>query len=174
MTSSITSSSTSNTPDSTSTSPAVVPDTKLAPAQSARILLKELQEKFAAFREYMPLAIGVDKQLIARCPELSRKVLRMALGMHVNSLRYLKGMEKATVRFDLDGNTADEVTDEHRKHASEILRERFKKNAEHRKVQLIAEGAQRVAEAAARAAEEELRQRNEKLNALTEKFSRKG
>lgn len=144
----------------------VVPAT-LAPAQNARILLKELQEKFAAFREYMPLAIGIDKQLIARCPELNRKVMRMALGMHVNSLRYLKGMEKATVRFDLDGQPSDAVTDVHRTHASEILRERFKKNADHRKAQRIAEEAARVAEAEALA-------RAEKLNQLTAKFSRKG
>ncbi|PUA16871.1 ProQ/FINO family protein [Glaciimonas sp. PCH181] len=160
----MTSSTTSNTPEVT---PAIAPAVKSAPAQNARILLKELQEKFPAFGEYMPLAIGIDKQLIARCPELNRKVLRMALGMHVNSLRYLKGMEKATVRFDLDGKTTDEVTDVHRTHASETLRERFKKNAEHRKLQ-------RVAEEAARLAEEEARQRTEKLNQLTAKFSRKG
>jgi len=135
------------------TTPTPIP----APTQTARTLLKELQEKFAVFREYMPLAIGIDKQLRARLPELDRKVLRSALGIHTNSLRYLKGMEKATVRFDLDGNTADEVTDTHRAHASEILRERFKKAA-----------AQRKAE---REAEEAARQSAEKLNQLAAKFS---
>lgn len=128
-----------------------------APAQPARTLLKELQGKFAVFREYMPLAIGIDKQLRARLPELDRKVLRAALGIHTNSLRYLKGMEKATVRFDLDGNAADEVAETHRAHASEILRERFKKAA-----------AQRKAE---REAEEAARQSAEKLNQLAAKFS---
>ncbi|MFJ2987329.1 ProQ/FINO family protein [Collimonas sp. NPDC087041] len=135
------------------------------PVQTARVLLKELQEKFAVFRDYLPLAIGIDKQLIARLPELNRKTLRIALGMHTNSLRYLKGMEKATVRFDLDGNHADEVTEVHRTHASETLRERFKKNAEQRK-------AQRVAEAAQLAAEKAARQHAEKLSQLTAKFSR--
>ena len=135
------------------------------PVQTARVLLKELQEKFAVFRDYLPLAIGIDKQLIARLPELNRKTLRIALGMHTNSLRYLKGMEKATVRFDLDGNSADEVTEVHRTHASETLRERFKKNAEQRK-------AQRVAEAAQLAAEKAARQHAEKLSQLTAKFSR--
>jgi len=135
------------------TTPTPIP----APTQTARTLLKELQEKFAVFREYMPLAIGIDKQLRARLPELDRKVLRSALDIHTNSLRYLKGMEKATVRFDLDGNTADEVTDTHRAHASEILRERFKKAA-----------AQRKAE---REAEEAARQSAEKLNQLAAKFS---
>ncbi|AMO92946.1 proQ/FINO family protein [Collimonas fungivorans] len=135
------------------------------PVQTARVLLKELQEKFAVFRDYQPLAIGIDKQLIALSPELNRKTLRIALGMHTNSLRYLKGMEKATHRFDLEGNSTDEVTEVHRTHATETLRERFKKNAEQRK-------AQRAAEAAQEAAEKAARQHAEKLNQLTAKFSR--
>ena len=138
-----------------------------SPAQTARVLLKQFQEKFPAFREYMPLAIGIDKQLMAQFPELSRKVLRIALGIHTNSLRYLKGMEKATARFDLDGNAADAVTDEHRAHASEILRERFEKVAEQRK-------AERQAEAAVREAEQTARRHTEKLSQLAEKFSRSG
>lgn len=145
----------------------ITPNLTPSPAQSARILLREFQEKFASFRDCKPLAIGIDKQLVALLPELDRKVLRIALGIHTNSLRYLRGMEKATIRFDLDGNTADEVTEAHRTHAAEILRERFKKNATQRKVQREAEDAQRKADEAAR-------QRAEKLNQLTAKFSRRG
>jgi ProP effector len=143
--------------------------TELAPnpAQSARTLLKELQEKFEVFREYLPLAIGIDKQLIGQLPDVSRKSLRTALGIHTNSLRYLKVMEKATARFNLDGTQADEVTDVHRTHAATTLKERFKKNAEQRKAQQKAEAAQREEEQAQR-------QRAEKLNQLAEKFSRKG
>jgi ProP effector len=145
-----------------------------SPVQLARTLLKQFQEEFAVFREYQPLAIGIDKQLAARLPELNRKVLRIALGIHTNSLRYLKGMEKATVRFDLDGNQAAEVTEEHRAHATQLLRERLKKEAERRKVQRDAEQAQRKAEQAQREAEQAERQRTEKLNQLTAKFSRRG
>lgn len=127
--------------------------------QAARALLKEFQEKFAVFRDTQPLAIGIDKQLLARLPDLDRKVLRTALRFHTNSLRYLKAMEKATVRFDLDGNPADEVTEAHRSHASETIRERFKKDAEQRKAQ--------------RQADEAERRRTEKLGQLAAKFSRR-
>lgn len=143
------------------------------PIQSARTLLKELQEKFTVFGEFLPLAIGIDKQLIAQMPDVSRKSLRTALGIHTNSLRYLKGMEKATVRFNLDGSNADEVTDVHRTHATTTLKERFKKNAEQRKVQRQAEETQRKATAKQREAEEADRLRAEKLTQLAEKFSRK-
>lgn len=143
------------------------PHPPASPDQSARLLLKELEEKFAVFRDYQPLAIGIDKQLLAALPELNRKVLRIALRIHTNSLRYLKGLEKATTRFGLDGNAAADVTDEHRAHAAEILRERFKKNAAQRKAKRKAEEAQRKEEEAARL-------RAEKLNQLTAKFSRRG
>jgi ProP effector len=135
-----------------------MPDTNDTPGQKARALLKTLQESFPVFREYSPLAIGIDKQLLARLPELDRKTLRIALGIHTNSLRYLKTMEKATHRLDLDGSAGDEVAETHRNHATEILRERFKKDAERRKAQ--------------REAEEQERQRTEKLNLLVEKFGK--
>lgn len=136
------------------------PSSTPSPVQTARALLKEFQEKFPVFHDCAPLAIGIDKQLLAQLPELDRKTLRTALRLHTNSLRYLRGMEKATVRFDLDGKAAAEVTEEHRKHASETLRERFRKDAEQRRAQ--------------REAEETERRRAEKLEQLTTKFSRRG
>lgn len=141
--------------------------------QTARTLLKELQGKFTVFGDFLPLAIGIDKQLIAQTPDVSRRALRTALGIHTNSLRYLKGMEKATMRFNLDGSQADEVTDVHRAHASTTLKERAKKNAEQRKAQRQLEETQRKAEAAQKQAEEAEHMRAEKLNQLAQKFSRK-
>jgi len=132
-----------------------------APAMSARALLKQLQQEFPAFRDCLPLAIGIDKQLLARMPGLDRKTMRAALGIHTGSMRYLRAMEKAKVRFDLDGTAGAEVTDTHRQHAKEQLQQRFKKEAERKK-----------AERDAAAAEEAARQRQEKLQALANKFSR--
>lgn len=125
---------------------------------SPRALLKILQDLFPVFRDCSPLAIGIDKQLLTRLPDLDRQSLRTALRMHTNSLRYLKTIEKATHRLDLDGNSADEVTEMHRGHATEVLRERFRKDAERRRMQ-------REAEAIAR-------QRTEKLSQLLDKFSK--
>ena len=124
----------------------------------ARTLLKVLQEKFQVFREYHPLAIGIDKQLLAENAGLSRKTLRLALGMHTNSFRYLKAMEKADQRFNLDGTPGGEVPEEHRKHAGDILRERFRKEAERRKAEREAEAAEK--------------QRTEKLNQLVQRFAK--
>lgn len=124
-----------------------------------RALLKDLQTRFDVFRNFSPLAIGIDKQLFAALPELSKKSIRLAMRSHTISTRYLKEMEKGTQRLNLDGTPAGEVTDENRQHAAEQLRERFKKQAEQRK----------AAEAAAKAEE----RRVQKLQQLTEKFGRK-
>ncbi len=138
------------------------------PGQEARRLLKSLRETHAVFKEIKPLAIGIDKQLLALDANINRKTLRLALGMHTNSFRYLKSMEKATQRFNLDGSPAGEVPEGHRKYASEILRERSKKEAERRQ----AEAATRKAEAEEKAAQEAEKLRTEKLNRLVQKFAR--
>jgi len=144
-----------------SAAPAAASSAPAAPAPSARALLKQLQQEFPAFRDCLPLAIGIDKQLLARMPDLNRKAMRAALGIHTGSMRYLRAMEKAKVRYNLDGTPGAEVTDTHRQHAKEQLQERFKKEAERKK-----------AEREAAAAEEANRQRQEKLKALASKFSR--
>lgn len=133
--------------------------------QTARALLKELQEKFEVIRECMPLAIGTDKQLFERVPEVSRKSLRNALGIHTNSMRYLKAMANAKARYDLDGQEVGEVDPAHLEHASKTLKERLKKEAERRR-------EQRKAEEEKRKAEQADRQRQEKLTQLQAKFSR--
>ena len=57
------------------------------------------------------------------------------------------------------------MTDEHRQHAAEQLRERFRKEAERRK-------AERAAEAAREAERIQTEKRAAKLNQLVEKFAR--
>ena len=133
-----------------------------ADGQSPRALLKQLQQEFTAFRNCLPLAIGIDKQVLARMPGLNRKTMRAALGIHTGSMRYLRAMEKATIRYDLDGNPGAEVTETHRLHAKELLQQRFKKEAERKKAER---------EAAVQA--EADRKRQEKLQLLASKFAKR-
>ena len=140
---------------------AAAPAAAPAPGQSARSLLKQLQQEYPAFRDCLPLSIGIDKQLLARMPGLDKKVMRAALGIHTGSMRYLRAMEKAKVRHDLDGTAGAEVPEAHRLHAKEQLQQRFKKEADRKK-----------AERDAAQEEENNRKRQEKLQALASKFSK--
>jgi len=169
--------------DSSSAAPAASPAASAAPANpsaassasvapaaspiaSARALLKELQEQYIVFRECRPLAIGVDKQLLAARPDIERKLLRLALRTHTASVRYLKAVEKGSQRFDLEGNAVAELAEEHRAHAAETLRERFRKEAGERR-------AKEAAERAAKAEVEAEARRAEKLNQLAAKFAKR-
>ena len=156
-------------PEAAVSAPAAAPAAPAATAApapaglTARALLKQFQEQFPPFRDCLPLSIGIDKQILASMPGIDRKLMRAALGIHTGSQRYLRTMEKATVRYNLDGSTGAEVTDVHRKHAKDTLQERFRKEADRKK-----------AERDAAAEEEANRRRQEKLEQLTAKFSRKG
>lgn len=127
------------------------------PIHTARALLKQIRESFPVFQEGKPLAIGIDKQLHAQMSGVNKKTLRIALSLHTSTVQYLKSMEKATTRFNLDGTAAGDVDDAHRKHASDMLRERFKKVKEQKKAQQEAEKAELL--------------HAEKLRQLSEKFS---
>ncbi|MFA9439289.1 ProQ/FINO family protein [Uliginosibacterium sp. sgz301328] len=128
--------------------------------------MKELRTEFKAIREYLPLAIGIDKQLLEIHPEIDRKKLRAALGMHTRSFRYMKGLQDGTQRFDLNGEPVGEVSAEQRALASKELSQRLQKIKEERKA---AQLAQKAAEKSARVE----RERAEKLSQLVSKFSRK-
>jgi ProP effector len=130
-----------------------VPDT-----DPTRALLQDLQARFAVFRDAQPLAIGIDAAILSRLPETNHKTLRAALRFHTGSTRYLKALQGASHRVDLDGNPAGEVSPAQRRHAADTLKARFQKAAQVRKAQ-------------AEAAEGEARQK-EKLTQLVAKFSR--
>jgi len=142
--------------------------TQTAPAALRRPqeTLNALRTAFPVFAEFKPLAIGIDKQVMAIHPEFDKKLLRPAMGFHTRSISYLKAMQNASHRFNLDGSPADPVTAEQRDHAAQQLREHFKAGAEKRR----AEKAAAAAAAAEAAAEEE---RSRKLAALASKFGRK-
>jgi ProP effector len=131
-----------------------------------REVLRQLQEASPTFRDCKPLALGIDKAVSERFPEFDRKSVRTAMRMHVNSTRYLKAVEKATERFDLDGNVAGEITDEHRGHAAQTLKERFaavaKRKRDEQKEQQERERAEQAEQRKA-----------ERLNQLVGKFSKR-
>ncbi|HJV28017.1 MAG TPA: ProQ/FinO family protein [Aromatoleum sp.] len=155
------------TPEAQAEETAVQTPAKAKPAGiDARALLLKLQETSPTFREVKPLALRIDKAIAERFPDLDRKVIRNAMRIHTATTKYLKAVEKATARFDLDGQESGEVTEEQRQHASQTLKERFAEVAKRKKVAAEQEKAQREAEEAER-------RKAEKLTQLVGKFSKR-
>ena len=130
----------------------------------AKGLLDKLREISPTFRDCKPVALRIDKTIMERMPEVERKVVRSAMRMHTASTRYLKAMEKATHRYDLDGKEDGEVSEEHRTHAAQTLKQRFADVAKRKR-------DQQKEEQERRRAEEAERRRADKLSQLVNKFS---
>lgn len=124
----------------------------------ARGLLAKLQEVSPTFKEVKPLALRIDKAVAERFPDVDRKVIRNAMRLHTATTKYLKAVEKASARFDLDGAESGEVTEEQRQHAAQTLKERFAEVAKRKKAAAEAERERERAEEAERLKAEKLQQ----------------
>ncbi len=80
----------------------------------------------------MPLKLGVFQDLLARHPEVFKKdELKLAMGQHARSTRYLESVAAGHARHDLDGNPMEAVAPEHVHHAIlEIFRRRQARSKE--------------------------------------------
>jgi sRNA-binding protein len=62
------------------------------------------------YRPHRPLKIGIAADIPARCPELERGVLSVALSVYTRRVMYLQSLVAGAARIDLDGKAAGEVT----------------------------------------------------------------
>jgi sRNA-binding protein len=64
--------------------------------------------------QFLPLKLGIFQELLARHPEqFERDTLKMALGLHTRSGRYLQSVAAGNKRHDLQGAVVEDVTPEH-------------------------------------------------------------
>ena len=67
---------------------------------------------------FLPLKLGVYQELLARHPDdLAKPDLKIAMGQHARSTRYLECVAAGLPRHDLDGNAVEPVAPEHVHHA---------------------------------------------------------
>jgi ProP effector len=59
------------------------------------------------------LKLGIDKDILARCPDLSRELLTAMLRDYTSGRRYRPALALGAVRVDLDGNPAGVVSTTH-------------------------------------------------------------
>lgn len=96
---------------------------------------------------FVPLKLGVYEELLARHPEdFKAEDLKIAMGQHARSTRYLESVAAGLARHDLDGNALDPVAPEHVHHAIlELHRRRSQRNnGEDLRPQLVARIAKAV------------------------------
>ncbi|GAA0755504.1 ProQ/FinO family protein [Ideonella azotifigens] len=95
----------------------------MSPAECAQALKSRFPALFAGAPKPLKLRIQADIQ--ARAPGVfTRQSLSAFLRRHTGSTSYLIALSRAKTRFDLDGQPADELSDEHRQAAVDELTRR--------------------------------------------------
>lgn len=81
---------------------------------------------------FLPLKLGIFQELLARHPDVFKKdELKLAMGQHARSTRYLESVAAGHQRHDLDGQAVEPVAPEHVHHAIlEIFRRRQARSKE--------------------------------------------
>ena len=76
--------------------------------------------------QFLPLKLGIFHDLLARHPDAFKKdELKLAMGQHARSTRYLECVAAGLARHDLDGVAVEPVAPEHVHHAIlEVFRRR--------------------------------------------------
>jgi ProP effector len=93
--------------------------------------LFELYPKMFGAR-FLPLKLGVFQELLALHPEeFKKEELKLALGLHARSTRYLESIAAGEKRHDLNGQPVEDVAPEHVHHAIlEVFRRRQARSRE--------------------------------------------
>jgi sRNA-binding protein len=81
---------------------------------------------------FLPLKLGVYQELLAAHPEdFKKEDLKVALGLHARSTRYLEAVAAGHKRHDLSGEPVEDVAPEHVHHAiMEVFRRRQARSKE--------------------------------------------
>ena len=107
---------------------------KNPPARQAGPALERLFQLYPKLfgARFLPLKLGVYQELLALHPDAFKKEeLKLALGVHARSTRYLESVAAGHKRHGLDGEPVEEVAPEHVHHAIlEIFRRRQARSRE--------------------------------------------
>lgn len=140
----------------------VVKAPEMTPSECARQLKERFPALFAG-NVAKPLKLRIQADIKERAPGVFTKAVMSAfLRRHTGTTAYLIALTKAEHRFDLDGQPAGEITDEHRQVAQEELDRRRAVHQERRAKEAEAERANRdKARAEERAAQTQQREEQE-------------
>ena len=99
------------------------PQQQAQPQRAARKVHPALEKLFALYpkmfgAQFLPLKLGVYQDLLAQHPDDFKKDdLKVALGLHARSTRYLEAVAAGHQRHDLQGQPVEPVSPEHVHHA---------------------------------------------------------
>jgi len=129
----------------------VAPRTPAAARKAARPVHPLLHKLFELYprlfgARFLPLKIGVFEDLVAAHPQdLPAAELKVALGLHTRSTRYIEAVASGLARHDLQGRPVEPVAPEHVHHAIlELYRRRSGRAPEQARERAVAQLADAI------------------------------
>lgn len=114
---------TASSPDTAEAAASKASTSVVSPAETGARLAALFPALFAG--QPKPLKLRIQADIQERAPgEFSKQALSAFLRRHTGATSYLIAVSKATHRFDLDGQPAGELSDEHRQVAADELKRR--------------------------------------------------
>ncbi|MBS0453752.1 MAG: Fertility inhibition FinO [Proteobacteria bacterium] len=146
------------------TQAAAAPDANAAPAKTGKgkgkdqgkartphPVLEKLFELYPGLfgARFLPLKRGVYEELVTRHPDVFKpEDLKLAMGLHARSTRYLESVAAGHPRHDLEGQVVEPMAPEHVHHAIlELYRRRQMRTPEEARDDLRAQTVTRIARA---------------------------
>ena len=85
---------------------------KINPAEILTFLAECFPQTFVFenYRRHLPLKIGIDRDIMDRCPAISRRERNVTLRFYASRVAYLQSLVEGAARVDLDGNVCGEVS----------------------------------------------------------------
>lgn len=80
--------------------------------KQTEMIADHLYGKYPVFKQFKPLALGIDQDLIAQLPQYDSTLILRVLTNHCRRIRYLKALAKGGKRFDLNNRPKGEVSTE--------------------------------------------------------------
>lgn len=114
---------TASTPDTAEAAASKASTSAVSPAETGARLAALFPALFAG--QPKPLKLRIQADIQERAPgEFSKQALSAFLRRHTGATSYLIAVSKAAQRFDLDGQPAGELSEEHRQVAADELKRR--------------------------------------------------
>ena len=80
--------------------------------KQTELIADYIYKKYDVFSRFKPLAIGIDKDLVAALTQYDTTLVARVLANHCRRPRYIKSLARGGKRFGLDGHIKGEVTAE--------------------------------------------------------------
>lgn len=89
--------------------------------KQTELVAQHIYGRYNIFRQYKPLAIGIEEKLCQDMSQYDPQIIRRVLANHCRRLRYLNALAKGGRRFDLNGRPKGEISPEEQQAAQTFL-----------------------------------------------------